>query len=164
MEDMMKKHFGIDKCGIYWLKEEIKDPNSNTNAYAWWGICKKTQKVAFMRLISSTIYEILPLIMQDIYFSESSCDDGKYCLNLDCPYATNTNLINAILNQQSKGFDELNPKDVEDYFIRSMDFIHKEFIEKQSAEDFEKIFTSDFEYGTVNENAFGTTIGGSDGD
>ena len=58
----------IKKAGIWWLKEEITDKNTDTKAYAWWGICKKTKKVAFMRLITSTMYEILPIIMNDIYF------------------------------------------------------------------------------------------------
>lgn len=150
----------IKKCGIYWLKEEIKDPNKESKVYAWWGICKKTRKVGFMRMITSNLYEILPLMMQDVHFSESSCDDGKYCLNLDCPFAINYKLIDAVLKQQSAGFEELNPKDVENYFKRSMDFIHDEFIEKQSDDEIEKIFITDFEHGTVNENAFETTIGG----
>ena len=150
----------IKKAGIWWLKEEITDKNTDTKAYAWWGICKKTKKVAFMRLITSTMYEILPIIMNDIYFSELSCDDGKYCLNLDCPHSINTKLINAIMNQQSAvGFDELNKKDVEDYFKRSMTFI-TEFIETMPDEELNKIFEEDFEECTVNENAFVTTLWG----
>jgi len=150
----------IKKCGIYWLKEEIKDPNKETKFYVWWGICKKTRKAGFMRMITSNLYEILPLMIQDVYFSESSCDDGKYCLNLDCPFANNDKLIDAVLKQQSAGFEELSPKDVENYFKKSMDFIHDEFIEKQSGDEIEKIFITDFEHGTVNESAFETTIGG----
>ena len=162
MDDVIKNVYGIEKCGIYWLKEEINDNKSNTKAYAWWGICKKTKSVAFMRLITSTMYEILPMIMTDVYFSESSCDDGKYCLNLNCPHATNSKLIDAILKQQSAGFEELNKRDVEDYFKRSMNFIYKEFIEKMPDDELNKIFVEDFEQCTFNENAFITTVGGKE--
>lgn len=152
----------IKTAGIYWLKEEIKDKSGEAKAYAWWGICKKTRKVAFMRVITNTLYEIMPIVMNDICFCEGeSCDDGKFCLNLDCPYSTNVNLITSIL-KQCPLYEELESRAVEDYFKRSIKFIEKEFIDGLSEEELNKIFVTDFTACTVNENAFGTTLGGDD--
>ena len=152
------KMFGIEKVGIWWLKEEMSIKDNETKAYAWWGICKKTKKVAFMRLVTNTIYEVLPLLMNDIYMSKESCDDGKYCLNLECPHNPNTTLITPIIKQVPL-YKELDEKDTVDYFKRSFNFITKEFIEGLSESQLNKIFTEDYTACTVNENAFETTVG-----
>ena len=153
----------IETIGIWWLKEEVIDNNSDSKLYAWWGVCKKTKKVAFMRYVTSSIYVILPMVMQDILLSEThGCDDGKYCLNIDCPYATNPDLISAILKQQATPFDELDENKVVDYFERGIKFITKEFIKGLSQKELDKIFVEGYEACHINENAFVTTVGGDD--
>lgn len=156
--------FGIETIGIWWLKEEMTTKNDETQAYAWWGICKKTKKVAFMRVIAGTLYEMLPLIMNDILLSEEfgGCDDGKYCLNIDCPYCKNVRLITSIKNQMClPTTDGIDDDALVRYFERSIRFINKEFLtptEELTKRDLDKIFVDDYSACTVNENAFKTSL------
>ena len=156
--------FGIETIGIWWLKEEITDKEGNPKAYSWWGICKKTRKVAFMRVIAGTLYEMLPLIMNDILLSEEfgGCDDGKYCFNLDCPYCKNARLITSIKNQMClPTTDGIDDDALVRYFERSIQFINEEFLtptEELTKRDLDKIFVDDYSECTVNENAFKTSL------
>lgn len=159
-----RNELGIETIGIWWLKEEITTENDETKAYMWWGICKKTRKVAFARLVTNTLYEILPLMMNDIFLSEEfgGCDDGKYCLNLDCPYSKNKELITSIKNQCSWPSD-INDDDLVRYFEKEIQFIGEEFLmpdEDLTTKDLDKIFVDDYSACTINENAFKTSVHG----
>ena len=152
----------IDSCGIYWIKEEIID--NEKKAEAWWGICKKTRKVAFMRHVTSQLDALIPLIMQDIYYCENvSCDDGKYCLNIDCPYATHNKIIDGFWAQENIGlFDDLEEKDIEKWLKKTIKYIEEEFVEKQNEKEYEKLFKSGFGVSHINESGFNTTVRGGE--
>ncbi|MBR3140993.1 MAG: hypothetical protein IKF11_09055 [Methanobrevibacter sp.] len=151
----------IEIAGIWWLKEEIEDKNRETKVYAWWGICKKTRKVAFMRYITNNLYEMMPLVMNDIYLNETHCDDGKYCLNMDCPLSTSPKLIDAIMKQGKHCFDELDENNVLNYFERSIKFITEEFIEGLPEDKLNEIFVTGYDSCHFNENAWVSKVGGN---
>ena len=155
----------IETIGIWWLKEEITvseavaSKSNETKSYSWWGICKKTRKVAFMKFVTNTLYELTPFIMNDILFSDKwgGCDDAKYCLNLDCPYNVNTKLITSIHEQVNVDISGMhNKENLVKYFESAIKWINENFIDKKSNDELNKIFVEDYSRCTITDNAIKT--------
>ena len=158
-----RNEWGIETIGIWGLEEKMTIKYDETKAYAWWGICKKTRKVAFMRLVTNTIYEALPIVMNNILLSDEfgGCEDGKYCLNLECPYSLNSKLITSIKKQQSWLDMTINENSLVRHFEKNIKFINENFLmpcEGITEDDLNKIFVEDYSTATINVNAFTTTL------
>lgn len=145
-----------EEIGIWWLGEEIKTPGGRKiKGKIWWGVCKKTRKVAFATLCDNTIHAMAPMIIQTTEIVGDECLDGTFCLNLDCPYATSSRLIDAINTTSWKGVNS--DENLENYFTRMFQEIDKYF-EQQSDQELDEHFKEHYQGTTVSDPAFETRM------
>ena len=92
-ENKMKK---TENIGYWFLRDVCKTSDGRTIGIIWWVVCKKTRKVA----LASNMGDDYPYLIQGTHITdndgEKECHDGESCLNIDCPYAKNQKLIDAI--------------------------------------------------------------------
>lgn len=143
-----------ENIGYLWLGENIKTPGGRkTKAKIWWGICKKTKKVALAGLIPT-----YPLLIQDTSINEEKeCFDGECCLNIDCPYAKSQKLIDAINQTEFRG-DDLSDEYLINFFNNAFDYIESDFLKSLDDDNIKEIFEDSYGRASIIENAFETRL------
>lgn len=139
-----------ENIGYLWLGENIKTPDGRKTIFKiWWGICKKTKKVALASLIP-----VYPLLIQDTGINEEKeCFDGEYCLNIDCPYAKSQKLIDAI-KQTEFVRGNLSDEELITFFNNAFDFIESDYLKSLYDDNIKYIFEDEYGRASIIENAF----------
>lgn len=136
-----------ENIGYWWLGDEIRTPGGRkVKAKIWWGVCKKTRKVA---LVGTT--NLHPIMITSTHISNNECFDGTSCLNMECPYSTSKTLMSAI-NKSS--FKDINTdENLINFFERAFKNI-EEWFDGMDDEELINHFKKGYESTTISEQAF----------
>lgn len=146
----------IENIGFYWLGHELRTPaGRKIKGKIWWGVCKKTKKVAHSVICSDTLHAMAPMVIQKTDIKQDICFDGKSCLNVDCPYAECITLIEAI---HKTNFKDINTDENLINFFERHFKVFEEYIDSLSSEETQKHLIDGFESPTICESAFETRM------
>jgi len=144
-----------ENIGYWWLGDEIRTPGGRkVKAKIWWGVCKKTRKVA---LVGTT--NIHPILVTSTHITEydgkKECFDAPSCLNIDCPYADNHKLIDSI-NKSS--FKDINTdENLINFFNQAFENISNYF-ESMDESNLKEHFEDAYDQTTITDPAFETKL------
>lgn len=140
-----------ENIGYWWIGHEIRTPGGRrVKAKIWWGVCKKTRKVALVGMTN-----LDPMVITSTHISNNECFDGSSCLNLECPYATSKTLMSAI-NKSS--FKDINTDEHLINFFEKMFKKIEKWFDGIDDEDLIDHFEKGYESTTVSEEAFETRL------
>ena len=155
----VEKELGLkhdENIGIWWVGHELRTPaGRKIKGKIWWGVCKKTRKVAFAAIASDTIHAMAPMIIQSTDITNGRCFDARSCLNIDCPYAECKTLIDAV---HKTNFKDINTdENLINFFEKSFKSIQNYFEGMDSKEILEH-FNENYGRTTITEAALETRL------
>lgn len=79
-----------EKYQIRWLSNAVEYVGDKTKLAAHLGICEKNRRVVFIYYCVGGVEELAPLWLHDTFVEDGRCEDGAWCLCLDCPHNRTT--------------------------------------------------------------------------
>ena len=89
-----------ETVGVLWLEDKYFSKDGVHFDSLWYGICKKSLKVAWVFFDPSKI-----LMLPNVNLSWDKCDFGELCLNVECPFSESEN-FGSSLQQSDLCYDE----------------------------------------------------------
>lgn len=116
------------KFKVQWIINAVRLGKTSKRTLSL-GFCAKTKKLAYVSIIDSkrmTIEGLKPLIVRDVYVSETECEDAKFCWNLECPLnnATPQTLKKYLGKCTQKEFEHVSKKlqEFAEHFVKDINW------------------------------------------
>jgi len=134
-----------EKIGIWWFEHKLV--LNDKEGFIWWGVCKKTKKVAFC-----DVTNLGPLIIQDTHIENNKCFDHD-CLNYSCSYCQCQTLLEAMKKTCFKeiGIDEKRIK-----FIKNAEQYIEQYLQDLSKEELQEHLIDGYDCVSITMDALTT--------
>lgn len=133
-----------ENIGIWWFGHELKDKDQTGKI--WWGVCKKTKKLAFCSLLP-----FVPMVISSTHITtDDKCFDSN-CLNCDCQFNTNKTFVEGM---KHTCFNEVGTGESQIKFIGKAIKLINEYFADLTDEDYKEHFVDGYESTTISEDAF----------